>query len=298
MKKEPILIGLLLANAVLWGFFNPWHAPLPSAVNTDKVEVAPKETPLQQNLTKIREYIESQPFHSEEKRIDFIRNFVYQNSIHKIDYEHKKYAFDTTRVLSMLWENHQTSTGQPHLSCGPRALAMKAILCDLRIPNRMIMIFTDNYSELRAHIFLEVFNWETRNWELQDPDFNIYYIDIHNRKRLPTDRLIWRDLDSVIPISPVKKGWKKNNVAHLKRDYFEAMVYMDQSDEGKTVLLINPNRFSINKVFEKNGNTSFYEFVKKRYLNPVLIMSEDSDKKWSSNIEGGKEITFVKPIRN
>lgn len=279
MKTILILIGLLLINVVLWG--SQWYAIRRPTVKPDKIEIVLQKAQLkahlrQNTLINIRKYIESQCFHSETERIDFIRDWVYRNSIHKIDAEHDKYASDISRVLFMLWRSHQTSKDYPHLSCGPRAYAMKAILDDLRIPNRIIMIFADNYFEINGHIFLEVFDRDTRNWELQDPDFDIYYIDIHNQKRLPGAGLIWGDLNSVIPISPSKGGWKQNHVAHLKRDYFGAMMFMNFLDGEQSVILINLDRFSADKFFKEDAVTSFYEFACKHFEYPIFITGQGS----------------------
>jgi hypothetical protein len=176
----------------------------------------------------------------------------------------------------MLWRSHQTSKDYPHLSCGPRAYTMKAILDDLHIPNRMIMIFASNYFEINGHIFLEVFDRDTQNWELQDPDFDISYIDIHNRKRLPGAELIWGDLNSIIPISPSKEGWEQNHVANLKRDYFGAMMFMNLLDGERSVMLINLDRFSADKFFQEDAVTSLYEFACKQYEYPLFITAQGS----------------------
>ena len=279
MKRILTLIGLLLISLVLWG--SQSYTIRPSIAKPDKIEIllqkAQLKAHLRQNvLINIRKFIESQCFHSEAERIDFIRDWVYRNSIHKIDAEHDEYASDISRVLSMLWRSHQTSKDYPHLSCGPRAYAMKAILDDLRIPNRIIMIFADNYFEINAHTFLEVFDRDTRNWELQDPDFDIYYIDVHNQKRLPGAALIWGDLNSVIPISPSKGGWEQNHVAHLKRDYFGAMMFMNFLDGEQSVILINLDRFSADKFFKEDAVTSLYEFASKHYQYPIFITSKVS----------------------
>lgn len=279
MKTILILIDLLLISLVLWG--SQWCAIRPSIVKPDAIEVllqkAQLKALLRQNmLIKIRKYIESQCFPSETKRIDFIRDWVYRNSIHKIDAEHDQYAYDTPRILSMLWRSCQTSEDYPHLSCGPRAYAMKAILDDLRIPNRIIMIFPNNNFEINGHTFLEIFNRDTRNWELQDPDFDIFYIDTHNRKRLPGAGLIWGDLNSIIPISPTKEGWEQNHVAHLKRDYFGAMMFMDFWNREKSVILINLDRFSADKFFKQDAVTSLYEFACRNYGYPIFITARGS----------------------
>jgi hypothetical protein len=272
MKKILVLIGLLVIDGVLWD--NAWYSLQTTIAHDNVQDLQSEETELRQNLIRIKEYIKSQHFHSEQQEIDFIRNWVYKNSIHKIDAEHNQYAFDIPRVLSMLWSTHQTSRGHPHLSCGPRTYAMQTILNDFGIPNRIIMTFSDKADEIQSHTFLEVFNRESGDWEVQGPDHDICYIDIHNWKRASAARLFWGDLNCIIPVSSTKKGWEENNVGQLKRDYLGAMMYRDLLDGEKSVILINLTKFSPTKIFEKNNYTSFYEFARKTYRNPVFITCE------------------------
>jgi len=269
-----MLISILLICFVVWCI---WMQTIPpSSVEPDKIEMLLQKAEFkvhlrQDMLAKIRQYIESQHFHSETERIDFIRDWVYRNSIHKIDAEHDEYAFDTPRVLFMLWRSHQTSKDYPHLSCGPRMNVMKAILENLRIPNREIMIFDNDYLEIYGHIFLDVFDRQTRNWEVEDPDFDISYIDIRNRKRLSAAGLIWDDLNSVVPISPTQEGWESNHVSHLKRDYLGAMMFVNVLDGTKSVISINLDRFSADKFFKEDEVTSLYKYACTHYDYPIFI---------------------------
>jgi len=238
------------------------------------VELKTAQAPVQE-LEPIQAYLEAQNFLSETARIDFIRHWVNQNSIHLIDKQHNKYAFNTPQVLSMLWETHQTKQNPAHLSCGPRTLAMQAILNELGISNRMIVIFTDNYPQVRSHTFLEVFNRETRQWEIQDPDFNLYYINLQTQARVATADLLWGDLEAMLPASQAGIGWDVNEVIHLKQDYFEAMMYMDYSKAKKSIILINADKFQPTEVFEKNSNLTFYKFANQHYQQPIFIIKQD-----------------------
>jgi hypothetical protein len=243
----------------------------PSVVSPTKPTGQQAKQPVAQALQAIRKYVEAQTFHSEAERIDFIRNWVYQNSIHLIDKEHDRYAFNTAKVLPMLWHTHLTGQAPAHLSCGPRAAAMQAILKELGIPSQMIFIFTDNYAQVQSHTFLEVFNRETSKWELQDPDFNLYYVNLQTQARVATADLIWGDLDVIVPRSPTAQGWAENNVEILKRDYFEAMMYVNDRKDAKSLILVNLDRFQPEKVFSNNADLTFYGFANKYYRIPFFF---------------------------
>jgi hypothetical protein len=257
-----------------------WPSLRPTVVRIATPLLHPTTKEYQKSIEAIRQYIHSQEFASESDRIDFVRNWVYKNSIHKIDAQHREYAFNTPRVISKLWHTHLSKQDYAHLSCGPRAMAMKNILNSLGIRSRIISVFTDDYPQVYSHTFLEVLNAETKRWELQDPDFNIYYIDLETNKRIATSRLIWGDLDTVVPISKNKKGWKANNVEHLKQHFFEAMMYMNHLMGEKSVILINTGRFNAGKIFKKNGNVTFYEFVdRQHYGKPIFIENQGFGRK-------------------
>jgi len=227
-----------------------------------------------QALQAIKSYIEAQSFSGETERIDFIRDWVNQNSIHLIDKAHDQYAFNTPKVLTMLWQTYLTDQSPAHLSCGPRALAMQAILNELGIQNRLVYIFTDNYDQVRSHTFLEVFNREVNKWEIQDPDFNLYYVDLRTQKRLATADLTWGDLDILVPQSATAQGWEENNVAFLKQDYFEAMMYPAQKKDDKFVILINHDRFDPEKIFKENRNVTFNTFANRAYKKPLMLVNQ------------------------
>jgi hypothetical protein len=269
-----LFISLVLNASFAALIITDWGTFRLTAAKVIKPYFCPTTKKGSEDLNKIGNYIDSQNFSSESKRIDFVRNWVHENSTHKISAQHEEYAFNTPRVLSMLWKTHLTEKGHAHLSCGPRAMAMKSILDHLKIQSRIVAIFTDDYPQVESHTFLEVLNKETGRWEIQDPDLNIYYIDRNTLDRIATLRLIFVDLDSIVPISTNKKGWKANNVEDLKRHYFEALMYVKHLNGEKSVILINSDRFDAEKRFHKNENVTFYQFANKHYGKPTFIENQ------------------------
>jgi len=68
------------------------------------------------NLDSINAYVQRQGFKTQADIIDFVREYVNRNSIHRIDAEHEAYAFNTPRVVSMLFE-HDRGDGAPPPIC-------------------------------------------------------------------------------------------------------------------------------------------------------------------------------------
>jgi hypothetical protein len=261
----------LLANGMfVGGVVRQWSEIRPALVRVAKPWLRSPQPQQKAALASIAQLVRDQTFASEEARIVFVRDFVYRHSIHRIDEEHARYAFDTPKVLEMLWLNR--GSGQPpHLSCGPRALAMQSVLDALQIASRVVMIFSDNETEVVSHTFLEVYDHETRRWSIQDADFNVHYINLDTLESASTIELVWGDPDRFIPRSPDHDGWEENRLAHVKRDYFEAMIQLSHLDGGRSAVLVNLDRFDPARRFPANDGMNFYEFAKRHYANPAFV---------------------------
>ncbi|MCI5166373.1 MAG: hypothetical protein D3903_09810 [Candidatus Electrothrix sp. GM3_4] len=133
------------------------------------------------------------------------------------------------------------------------------------------MIFTDNFDNCASHTFLEVFNTDTESWEIQDPDYNIYYVDERTGNSIATLNLIFGNVDFFTPISDKGKGWGVNNVEQLKENYFEALMYGNPLTAVNPVILINRDKYNIRKTFKGNAGMTFREFANKSYNKPIVI---------------------------
>jgi hypothetical protein len=209
---------------------------------------------------------------SKARQAEFVRQFVYRNSVHQIDEEFRRYAWDRPRVLQMLSEHHRTQRSPPHLSCGSRAIAMRTILAALGIESRLVQTFSDDYEEVRSHTFLEVYDDETARWVVHDPDYDVTYVDALSNQPVSLIRLILGDLASVAPVSARGRGWELNKAGLLKKRFFEAARY--EGREGTSdILVVNSDRFSITKRFPGNGQMTFLEFSEQHYRRPTVLLN-------------------------
>ncbi len=214
----------------------------------------------------------SQAGSSKSEQARFARQFVYDHSIHRIDEEHQRYALNTPVVLRMLRDHYRTGRAPPHLSCGPRALALAAILDALSIENRIVDVFSGDYEDVRSHTFVEVFDEQSRRWAIQDPDFDVTYEDRRTGQPVCLMRLILGDLESAIPVSRRGRGWEINQVDHLKKHYFQAARYDTRADDCN-ILVVNTDRFPLAKRFPLNDNMTFQEFSEKNHRRPVFLLN-------------------------
>lgn len=214
----------------------------------------------------VREH--SGPSRSEQAR--FAREFVYDHSIHKIDEEHTRYAWDTAQVLQRLHDHDLTNQDPPHLSCGPRALALQAVLDALEIENRVVHTFSGDYDGIRSHTFVEVFDDRSGRWVVHDPDYDLTYVEAESGQQVSLLQMVLSGVETVLPLSRRGRGWELNKVDCLRDHYFQVAKYDIRADDS-TVLVVNVDRFPAGKRFPANDGVTFEEFSKSRYRHAVFL---------------------------
>ena len=224
----------------------------------------------------ITHYFNSQIFTSETHKIEYIRNWVFENSVHDVESKKKYNPNNKNLMIQMLWDYHLNLENPPKLSCGPRSLVFQQILKYLNIKSRLITIFSDNYDEILSHTFLDVYNTETSSWELHDPDFNVHYVMRTDKTPVSTYNLVFGTIDFFLPVSLDKVGWEELNIEHLKDNFFESlMIHQDELIDLKgDLIIINPEKFDIDKKFKLNNNFNFIQFSKKNYYKPIMVLGE------------------------
>ncbi len=211
---------------------------------------------------------------------DVIRNtaqFVHDNSFHLIDQEYRQYirGYLSTvlpRIMKKLLLAYQGDESEkPHIACGLRSYAMRAILGQFGIYSRLICIYSDEYEDTRVHRMLEVLHPDTGAWEVWDPDNRVNFVYHDSRKPADIIDLLFGDIERIIPIDASIEGWEETNTKHLKDDFFEAVMFesVSASTHGN-IIIINTKRFDTHKIYS-NGKT-FAEFAKETYKHPRTIL--------------------------
>ena len=297
--------GSLLFNVLFcilifshWGIFRPAlgdvvkaHPPVFKVADAIRDRLTQQETPeeTEARLREIEQLIniiaeDIAQFSSETDRLDYIRNFVYTYSIHQGGEE---YAWHTPTVLAMMYQFYTTQENPPHLTCGSRALTMKAILDKLGKENRVVMIFSDNFSRVRSHTFLEVWNQQTQRWEIQDPDLNIFYQNTATLSRASTLELVLGQIEHFEPCSSETScGWEAHDLKRLvdnrrfgavmydQRNHLERQIFNTTPVYESSVIVVNTDRFSVTKPFPVDDGMNFIQFANAHYGNPVFIFNQ------------------------
>jgi len=181
-------------------------------------------------------------------------------------------AFLKTGIQALLKAYESDSTSEKiHLSCGLRSQLMKKILSQFNIYSHIVQFFSDQGTMIKGHRLLEVFNPETRAWELWDPDFRVTYINRNSGRSVDSVFFIFGDKKEIIPKNGEIKGWEATKTAHLRDDFAGAVMFekMRAASPGN-LIIINKNQFDLNKIYS-DGST-FKKFASTSLNVPRIIL--------------------------
>jgi|GEM_PF-5127488 len=206
------------------------------------------------NLTELLEIIAAEPFASESEFFDNVRRFVHENSVSSGDIEAVRYYYEQPddMILRLLQSARGAGKG-PDMECYTRTRAMMGLLYIMKIASRRVFVMTDAGEELRSHTFLEVFNKSTNKWEVQDPEFNLYYRYVDGRGRLSAKELAESDLSEFEPCQGNGKcGWVADGAT--LRNYF-GLVILDRTPLRQSPLVFfRADRFDLAKRFKPSDH--------------------------------------------
>lgn len=106
---------------------------------------------------------------------DRARMFVNDHSTHNIDAAFFALWRAPERVATAVLAHAQGHlTEKPHLECSTRTHVLSGILRTLGFATRQVVLY-DHTRQLASHTLLEVLNPQTQRWEIEDPDYDIYW---------------------------------------------------------------------------------------------------------------------------
>ena len=255
------LFGLTIA-ATAWSLVNQW----PTGATP---------TTAQQNYDRALNAVARQLANGVTTKTELIYralSFVHDNSTHRSDEDQRRYAFNTPLVIQMLQDVHSGMTNEkPGLTCGPRALAMKAILNACGITSRLVQVYSSDYESVRGHRLLEVLNPDTGHWEVWDPDYRVVYKSTHDGIRVDITSLVFDSLDQIEPWRDDLHGWEQTGMLEIRSHYFQALLFEHMEGGMKdAVIVINSARLNQTKVFS-DGNT-FEQWARAHYGSPRIMV--------------------------
>ncbi|MCI5064539.1 hypothetical protein MRY87_02310 [bacterium] len=208
--------------------------------------------------------------------LEQVLNFVHDHSVHEMNERNSRHGIHVPTVIDqMVRVMEGEDTERPALTCGPRAMIMSIILQQFQIDSRIIQIYSDSYDTVQSHRLLEVFNPETRQWEMWDPDYRVAYIDRRTGRGVDSISLIQGEKENFAPRNGELVGWEVTAEQHgrsltrVRDNYFKAVMFENSARGMSYPIIFIGKDFDRQKRFQ-NGLT-FEEWSQKNYKQPRFI---------------------------
>lgn len=209
-----------------------------------------------------------------QEKADMLRTKIHMNSVHKIDEEFYSYWKDKEELLTRL-NNHienPQSFPPPHMECSVRATLLYQALDKLGARLRIINLH-EYKPDYPAHVLIEIYNADTGKWELQDPDYNIFWRDLESGGRAGIEDILARPVEEFTPCySEDKCGYDRFDVPYKIEsndiDYYGLAVIKDVQ-QGSRDLIYNPDRFNLDVAA---GSETYCDFVPKNCTGKITTL--------------------------
>jgi len=156
-------------------------------------------------------------------KVDAVRTFINDHSRHEADAEF--YAdWRTPYVMAekVVAYARGIRSAPAHMECSTRTALASAVLRGMGFATRRIDIY--DAATLNSHSFLEVRNPDTGSWEVQDPDYDIFWRRASSAERVSTLEVAGR-LEDVVPCGRTGCGWSISSREGIQAK--DVRVYLD-----------------------------------------------------------------------
>ena len=189
---------------------------------------------------------------------DAAREFLRENTSHAQGAWWAAHGNDYGYIAEQVYK---TAIGAPsaeavQLLCGNMVNLFSGVCGALGLESRSIWVYSDSQGFFQGHTFLEVYNPSSGKWEIQDADYNVYYLDIRSGERVGVkDMMLASDVDHFIPQNSSMTGWSETGAEGLRlANLFSAQMVTSEhklyvSNENLTPTLLDNIANSLNGVF-------------------------------------------------
>ncbi len=191
--------------------------------------------------------------------LDSLRHCVHLNSVHTVDKEFHSTAKEG--LFAFEKKVFSYSKGElekkPHLECSTRSILLTDLYRELGYKARKILLVKrgDNFLE---HIVTEVLNPLTKQYEIQDPSYDVHLKSLSTNHKLSIHEAIQLSENDFVPcninndcswgiVSPDKKSAAKNI-----KPYFD-LSYTNWNNKKQGQLIFNSKKFSPYDLFLNGG---------------------------------------------
>lgn len=193
-------------------------------------------------------------------------------------------------AFRQIWGDHETIAARiaaaaqgeakpPPLECSSRSGAMESLLITLGYEVRSVSVY--GYKPgFPAHSFLEVRAPGSDEWQVQDPQFNVFWRDKKTGERLGIRDLVAQDFSRYEPcITPDQCGWNlPNREGHDPRQLRERFGLASVKDyqRGRRPLFVNTTRFPLEQPLEVEGeNLTYCDYLEKNCRDTITLFGKN-----------------------
>lgn len=212
-----------------------------------------KENSLKAN-PEVYSFFKAKNFSSKTVELDYIRHWIYENTYGTGDTNYVD-SFDPRKTLHDIYQSFKEKTNRPPMTCGPRALAMQELLFMLGFETRFVSIFFQNDPNIiGSHSFLEIYNEDTKRWEIQDPLNDVYFIDKEGN-RLNSFQISQMKMGEFTPCKSKDNCGGKTlpDEYILLNESFKIISIKPKN--GDFVVLLNSKYYDKDKIYPVDGTT-------------------------------------------
>lgn len=207
----------------------------------------------------------------ESLKFDKLRELINAHSLHKIESESAP-AADITEIMASLYSYAAGfDESPPLLDAFERAAAYNHLLQAKGYKSRLVTLLEPS-AAFRTHKIVEIYNPRTRRWEMQDPDYNVFYTFRGSTQRVSVQDVLSQPLENFQPCT--MEGYchwsslspEGRNTEDIKPFFAAAIVH----GKNKEMLYVSEKRFDIHAKKQTAGGrlVSFCD------LNPDLCAGE------------------------
>lgn len=207
---------------------------------------------------------EIRDFHA---RVDFVRDFVVKNTSHQGGDKFSSYWRNMPRMVDIFYSY---STGESteilEAECSVRSGFMMKILelCGDQVRGASIYAAPN-----ASHTFLEVFNQETGRWEVQDPDYGIYWVNGEGQRASIEELVASPHLEAMYtPCGSKGCGWSSWGKEGQDSKHLVSFLGLAVRGRDDKVLFYNAQRYK-----EKGGLKAYCQSIPKNCKRSVVRFS-------------------------
>lgn len=208
--------------------------------------------------------------------MDALRSFVNTHSLHKIDALFKSYWRDSREIArrTLAYAKGET-TEKPHLECSTRSGMMGSFTKALGYRTRSVSVYGVQDGLLLSHTFLEIQNPETQQWQVQDPDLDLYYKVAATGARASIHDLIAQEIEDIIPCnSSGACGWdivSPEDFPATKMHKYMGLASVNDYQVKDRPLLVNTRRFDLDKpVTYRKADAPYCQHLEKNCRDEII----------------------------